>query len=51
MILTKLPLFRFAVKKQVGQAGIIIDPESFRQIGPFNKFLHWFRNIQTFNDM
>lgn len=51
MILSRVSLFGFAVKKAVGQPGIIVDPESFRQTGVFPKVLHWFRNKQTFSDM
>jgi hypothetical protein len=51
MILHRLSSFRFATKKAAGQPGIIIDPESFRKTGPVDRFLHWFRNIQTYNDM
>jgi hypothetical protein len=51
MLISRLPIFRFAAKKQVKQPGIIIDPESFRNQGTVDKVLHWFRNIQTYNDM
>ena len=43
--------YRFAVKKAVGQPGIIVDPESFRQTGLVGRALHWFRNNQTLGDM
>ena len=51
MLFTRLSIFKFSVKKTASQAGIIIDPESFKQTGLFPKVLHWFRNIQTYNDM
>jgi hypothetical protein len=51
MMLVSQMGFRFAVKKAVGQPGIIVDPESFRKTGLVDRALHWFRNGQTFGDM
>ena len=51
MILNRLGLVRFATKKVVGQPGIILEPEAFRKNGFLPKVMHWFRNVQTFNDM
>lgn len=50
MILNRLSLFKFATKK-VGEPGIILEPDSFCKTGLFPKALHWFRNLQTYNDM
>ncbi len=51
MLLSRVSLYGFALKKTIGQPGIIIDPESFRKTGVFPRIIHWFKNKQTFSDM
>jgi hypothetical protein len=51
MLLSRMSLYGFSLKKAIGQPGIIVDADSFRKTGVFPRIIHWLKNKQAFGDM